>query len=655
MKLMKVFLKGQKKWPLLLSVLLLTLDQTLAQSLISLPAVPPSPSLSFHEEAEVLKKAMVMLMPALDSKAQAKELMDELDQGIIEKRGENVFLELKADSKALDRAREELFLSKAVLDQELNGERYLKSVQNSANVYDGEIWRRQNDQVQKEILAAKNVETIPPQIDFTLPEGNIPYGNNHFKDNFGGIARRWYRDRLTDTFVGHETPYVSEIKRKLLLVHTANETSVNLPLELLIPDDELRDDVRRSLKSCPQEVWDNFSPIEKYDIINGFLDFRATEFEKQYKGKEKTYLSFYLPFLSSLAFHKYWEGRCNAASAAGICNRHQEPVHAVKVFIKEMDRTLTLWPQDIKALLLATYHHLRDENVVTLGMRPTKNNDYKERLPNMAVLDIMLRNMLQKHHIPFIVSNKAGHAINNVSVIGFKRNVTDVRLLSEKEKDDFIMTRVPMLEKLSDYNPEAGPASWQNPKFALSKSITSVDKVMTVDLTLKLLPELPMDVSNGPTKKLLADDAASLKPQHLLLHPLQYQLYLNQEGEIIDGQLLKGELGIAWFAKGEGDEENRRGCNRYLNSEQILKLVAASKHNDSAGTGPRHLLQEELCLSADKIKDIELKLQKDRKELPKRTSVYTYEDAAGKNHVAPLYGTRDDDPLAQKWIDKNKK
>jgi hypothetical protein len=82
--------------------------------------------------------------------------------------------------------------------------------------------------------------------------------------------------------------------------------------------------VKIKLSLLDQNKFDTLSPTEKYDIMMGYYDFRTTSFEKEYKGKRRWGSTRNSPLLSTFAFNRYWEGRCNADRAAGICRRYFE-------------------------------------------------------------------------------------------------------------------------------------------------------------------------------------------------------------------------------------------------------------------------------------------------------------------------------------------
>ncbi|MBF0205781.1 MAG: hypothetical protein HQK53_02725 [Oligoflexia bacterium] len=347
--------------------------------------------------------------------------------------------------------------------------------------------------------------------------------------------------------------------------------------------------IKQKLRDMPQKEFDELSPTEKYDIMNGFYDFRTTNFEKVYKGKKRknrnateALLSKHLPWLSSFNFIRGWEGRCNADRACGISNRFDEPTHNVSMPIEELGKVLTFMPLDSKALLMATYFNVENDKYAQLGDR-TYDVVGHDPNPNPAILDILLRSLFMKYKVPFVFDNHNNYMVNNVTAIGFKRVVKNIWPIREFEKRKIIakMEKTLQEKNLVDYNAAAGELSWQNPR-SYYERVRKATKVMRVETEIRILSELKMEYANRPTKALIAADKIGTKRESYI-----YDLYLTDENEIVEGELLpvpgKNNMDFLWFTAGKGTQEFKADGDPYLQYNIISQIAkhSAQAHSDT--------------------------------------------------------------------------
>ncbi|MBF0363977.1 MAG: hypothetical protein HQK50_00310, partial [Oligoflexia bacterium] len=337
--------------------------------------------------------------------------------------------------------------------------------------------------------------------------------------------------------------------------------------------------VKDRLKYMDQGALDALSPTEKFDIASGYFDFRTTAFEKIYKGKKRYSMTKDIPFLSSLILTRYWEGRCNADRACGVCHRYEEPANDVTMQIAELARPLTFFPLDSKALLMSTYFYLEKDKYMQMGERTTSLSTEAPN-PNPAAFDILLRSLFMKYKVPFVFDNHNDHRVNNVTLVGFDRKIVDVKPLSTSEKKKLNKKVEEVLKRKINPLFKSDPPrenSW-NDEYTLYKKALDATKIVRVAVNLRFIHDtMSLSQVNGPTKakianKKLGDD-----------EKVEYDLYLNDKNEIVEGDLISGELDFLWFAAGKGDQENRerKGANTIIKYDVVNKLAkAAAKGRD---------------------------------------------------------------------------
>ncbi|MBF0363315.1 MAG: hypothetical protein HQK49_19995 [Oligoflexia bacterium] len=582
------------------------------------------------EELEYLHRAFTFSVEKYSKKNIKKEIQDELDKILLTELGSTSFEKLSANKKELEHAR---------LDKIKKG----ASCMHKGNTnYQDEIDFRQHQYIYKELLDAKRGEDVLKNISYNLSATEVPYGGYFFPDNYGGISRRWNEGGISSDILGYKTLYEiaeeevkEEIKnRQSKIVRTFNGIVGLFKKDNTTEYQKKQEEkkihhltikrVKEKLSTMTEEQFQQLSPIEKYDIMLGNFDFPATVFEKNYKGKRRISN---MEVMATLSFSTNWEGRCNADRACGICNRKCEPIKSIQMNIPEIKRKLTYFPLDIKALLMATYFSLKESNYAQLGSR-RESLDMKSQKPNMGTFDILLRSLFLKHKVPFVINNHNDDTVNNVSVIGFDRKIKEVRALTKEEQNEF---KDEIKHTIANCDPHLynndiieGSDSWKNPKKMYKKG-TKATKIMRVETNLKLLTEVTSDhlnfeKVNKPTKELIAN--ATSKTENFIKDDLLvYDLYLTDDNEIVEGKYISGDLGFAWFAGGEGDEENRIKCHRYLKYDLLKKLASASalpssspsidlKNKDNNAT-----IIERLRLSNKKLNKIKDKIEKD-KSLP---------------------------------------
>ncbi|MBF0359406.1 MAG: hypothetical protein HQK49_00240 [Oligoflexia bacterium] len=334
--------------------------------------------------------------------------------------------------------------------------------------------------------------------------------------------------------------------------------------------------VVNKLKKMSQKEFDGLAPTEKYDILNGYYDFRSTGFDKMYKGKRRYPETKNAPVLATLLFTRYWEGRCNAARSCDICHRSEEPVKEVSFLIDEIGKTLSFKPFDTKALLMSTYFELENDKYAQLGDRNNEGRFNKEDLnPSMAAVDILLRSVFKDYKVPFIIDNHNDERVNNVTIIGFKRTVKSINKMTEKQKkalNERVDETIKNLGKnFKDYRPDIKEDSVKNPK-SLYEKARHATQVMRVEVDLKLLSEVPIKLANQPTKEKIANEKAGKGP-YTKKNRIVYDLYLTDDGEIVEGDQVKGEMDFLWFAAGKGNLKNEDEHDHYINYDVISKVA----------------------------------------------------------------------------------
>jgi hypothetical protein len=315
--------------------------------------------------------------------------------------------------------------------------------------------------------------------EFRIPLSRSPWAGNYYPMEDGGIAQRW------------QAPEGEEIH-------------MNIARKLT------KEDLK---KMSPAQI-ERLSPAEKYDIMQGDYNFSLTQHELERRGPLR------------------W---VNGIRCAGILM--PEPEQAVRVYNPD-GIEIRFQPADLKALSGASYFYV--EKYAQLGA-PTQEGR-AESPPNAAVFDLALRYYLAKKEKPFVIDAHKGKEIWNETVIGFKRELSNNRKLTDLDKVNF-------------------------PK-AASK--------VKVWFELETLGEIGIEESNGTTKAKVADGSLSGRVQG------SYMLYLDSQGKSIGGTWVKGKLvrgvDFVWFVAGKGtDAEYTKGVgNPNLDFKVLRRLFKLS-------------------------------------------------------------------------------
>jgi hypothetical protein len=318
---------------------------------------------------------------------------------------------------------------------------------------------------------------------FRLSEKNAPWAGNYFPMESGGIASRWRTNE-----------YPSEVLDK------------------------------SAIEGMTEKQLRNLSPVEKYDIMMGFYDFRTTKHELKMRGPQRELKP------------EFWEGFCNGVRCAGIMTK--EPQFPVS-FTNKDGITVMFSPADLKALAGASYFYV--EKYGQIG-GPSPEKMHAQNQPNAAVFDLALRYHLAQKKKGFVIDSHLGSEIWNETVVGYTRNFDDVEGLDDSEKALY---------------PKA-------------------HKKVYVNVVLETLGEVGIKDSNGLTKSRVADGSM------LTTLETAYTLYLNKSGEAIDGKWhnAEGDRGVdfAWFVSGKGADHQYadRGGNPNLRFNKIRKLFKQS-------------------------------------------------------------------------------
>lgn len=315
---------------------------------------------------------------------------------------------------------------------------------------------------------------------FRLSDRRAPWAGNYFPMKEGGIAQRWQ---------------VGEYPKKTLS--------------------------QQEVKRLSAEELKTLSPIEKYDLLVGDYDFKATNFELLNRG----------PLRNPPA--EVWEGFCNGVRCAGFLL--PEPHFPVRLSNAD-GLVIEFQPTDLKALAGASYFYV--EKYAGLGA-PSRNAAVAESQPNPAIFDMALRYNLGTRNKAFVVDSNLTSEIWNETVVGYERELGPEIRIRDKEKRAF---------------PEA-----------VAKRV--------VTLRLETLGEIDAPNSNTPTRAAVASGA------HLQEIRATYSLYLNAEGLAVGGVWHKEnkERGIdfAWFAAGKGADGDY-GQNSFLDFKTLRNLFKES-------------------------------------------------------------------------------
>jgi len=247
------------------------------------------------------------------------------------------------------------------------------------------------------------------------------------------------------------------------------------------------------MTALPQQSLDSLSPIEKYDLAFGNLDFRATRHELSHRG-------------TSVQGVQSWEGFCNGMRAAGVLT--SEPVRAVQRVITSGNRRINIRfePADIKALLGAAYFYVEDNKYGQAG---------RNGVPvNPGSLDVSLRLMIGKLGDGFFVDASTSNQIWNETIVGYDRT-----------------------------------ASQPRPPAPQDAAVAGTASVIEVNTVLYLLGESDLEEMNRPTSaRVAARDGRLLQTK-----PLSYLLFLDNGGFIRGGRWNGAPaVDAIWFASGRG-------------------------------------------------------------------------------------------------------
>ena len=335
---------------------------------------------------------------------------------------------------------------------------------------------------QKDLPQYLNPFVGPTQ--FRLDQKSAPWAGNYFPMQDGGLAQRWR---------------VSNYPQKVLDKASVQTMSAT----------ELR----------------NLSPVEKYDILLGYYDFRTTQHELKLRGPGREHPP------------QDWEGFCNGVRCAGIMT----PEPAFSVTVKNPDGLPLEFSQaDLKALAGASYFYV--EKYGQIG-GPT-HDGMAEKQPNAAVFDLVLRYHLAYQKKGFVIDSHLGPEIWNETVVGYERKLGAVESLTPAEK----------------------------------KSYPLASKKVLIKVVLDTLGEIEIKEGDKPTKAKVADGSLLTKLK------TSYTLYLNDAGEAIDGQWHNGKgtrgVDFAWFVGGKGadHEYSAKGGNANLQYDKIIELIEKSVH-----------------------------------------------------------------------------
>jgi|GEM_PF-1580063 len=322
----------------------------------------------------------------------------------------------------------------------------------------------------------------------TLSESKAPWAANYLPWKSGGVARRFGPD-----------------------------------LGLPAPGKVALEDV----KTMSRSELSRLSPIEKFDILEGNLDFRATKHELTLRGKST-------PGVES------WEGFCNGMRAAGALA--PEPIRTVERTVNFGGASVIVQfsPRDLKALLGVSYFYVEDSKYGQAG---------KNQAPvNPGTLDIALRGLIGTDKTSFFVDVNTSEEIWNEAVVGFDRDAGPLRKLVDSD-------RAP----------------------------TGAETRQNVHTTLYLLGEARLDQMNKATRELVSKRSSRFVREV----KVKYVLFLNKDGTIVDARWSSPAVDSIWFAAGRGaDADHSSGIepttqkpfkgNKWLNWEILHSLVGDS-------------------------------------------------------------------------------
>jgi hypothetical protein len=332
---------------------------------------------------------------------------------------------------------------------------------------------------------------------FLLSAQDMPWTSNFFPMEKNGIAIRWQvpDSPLPDDF--------SDPGK--LLTSTDHDTAV------------------RRVKSLSSDQLNKLSAVEKFDILKGNYEFPATRTEMRMRGPQRD-----IP-------PEFWEGFCNGVCAASIAQA--EPKHPVTLTNPDGIQ-VTFEPNDIKALASASYFYVEKYAAVGSPNR-TKLSIDLESLPDPGALDWALTHYLGQLHKPFVADTNPNNQIWNHVVIGYTRNLEEL--------------------KPADGTAPAG-VKWTT--------------VANVNITYNTFVDHL--TANTDTAKATAE-GANQKTRYY-----RYQLYLDENKNIVGGkwpdngsEKTVDAPNFLWFPAGKGTDSTE-GYNPYIDFNQVKELVNKS-------------------------------------------------------------------------------
>jgi hypothetical protein len=348
--------------------------------------------------------------------------------------------------------------------------------------------------------AVKHVPYDEGPSQFMLSEDEMPWTSSYFPMDKKGIAVRW-QDSDSEG------------------LHDFDD-----PGKLLAATD--RDTVIRRLKALGPARINQLSAVEKLDILDGNYDFSATKTELRVRGPERD------------PPPDWWEGFCNGVCAASI--NLKEPTRPVTLKNRE-GIEVTFEPNDIKALANASYFFVEKYAQVGSPNR-TKLNVNFETLPDPGALDWALTHYLGGLHKPFAADKAPGPQIWNHVVVGYKRN----------------------LEQLK-------PAENGMPPDVKWTVIANVHMTYTGG-------GIDHHTANRPTTARVASGEMTETRYY------RYELFLDEDKKIVGGRWPQSEdpskttvdaPDFLWFPAGRGTD-SKEGYNPYISFDRVLELVKRS-------------------------------------------------------------------------------
>ncbi|MEI8347593.1 MAG: hypothetical protein WCG27_08995 [Pseudomonadota bacterium] len=208
-----------------------------------------------------------------------------------------------------------------------------------------------------------------------------------------------------------------------------------------------------------------------------------------------------------------WAGFCNGMRVAGV----QLPEPQYVLTLENPDGlVIPFYPEDLKALAAVNYNYV--EKYAALGS-PTKLDTPKDQM-NIAVFDMALRSYLGEYQTVFFIDRDPSFPIFNVSIIGYQRRI-----------------------------------------------IKSLPRSILVETTLEVVDDIEKSKGQFPTQEKIYRGELS---KFIVLH---YKLALTNEGKILDGVLVDGNIDFAWFAQGRGTEaEMNDHGNHFIKDKKIHEL-----------------------------------------------------------------------------------